>query len=774
MVLDKHPETRTLADGRTVFTQSPIQHWGTKRCFQELDLYTTFFGEDVNDDIERLLFGPIDAKGADAVSAFLRDDPAEMHDTFQDFFAYLDAQRLRTPKGLEWIRASYPKLTHLELMQEMQGLRMMHCQIWAESVREIVTAASSDIKFLLTDNPVTTYNPALPPSASECVYPYSARVELTGTQTIFPMDANTCLILTHVEYAKKPDAARLTSKRTNARFRGTGYVHSHAHIRTRALTRENVAAINLVLKEGAKRYIAAADKRWLYPEQVFTGSWESIKDVLLPQNKLWEFGGEMLIGFDDGTVHYQDAYGRTSGAHKYLRKPDVRTDLEPDDDCGCGSGRTYARCCEQTPLAQRPDWDVYGIRERNLMFCQSIEHILGLDSGKTWEDVRKEIRDDQVKQIHETLAALWPADTNLPGLLPRPCSDTFRAVYMGTLDARAAGIVIVSMLSFFDEIVIANPFMNPVNVRPEYSPIHSPDSHKVNTIENVLLMLSLWPFIELGIVHIVPDIGDYDLEFAQSSMEAAEARTNGAEKIVAREDYPRRALLAYKSLIAMSRMPKGALATHFKAERPTSSPEQIADLVAATEEMIAQDPFALMQPASEGKNGSFLFQKGFALESGIFFAALTGAVLYTDYHSLWQHAHRHATQHLGQTAISLGPIVSACQSIEIPVDLRAEGVVEARESAKSESLRSVMRDIVSTARRNPDSAGMSQLAAQLKKAGATMDGQSATRGRRASARVLASFPIDGFHRAAVWRHLLTFGQANHIQPIPAAFFLALT
>ncbi|WOD16959.1 DUF4238 domain-containing protein [Paraburkholderia kirstenboschensis] len=774
VVLDKHPETKTLADGRIVQTQSPIQHWGTKRCFHEVDLYTTFFGEDVNDEIERLLFGPIDAKGADAVSAFLRGDPVQMHHLFQDFFSYLDAQKLRTPKGLDWIRASYPKLSHLELMQEMQGLRLMYCQMWVESVREIVTAEASDIKFLLTDNPVTTYNPALPPSAKECDYPYSARAELAGTQTIFPLDANTCLILTHVEWAKNPDAAKPTSKRTNARFRGTGYVHTHAHIRTRALKREDVAAINLVLKEGAKRYIAAADKAWLYPEQVFAGPWETIKNVLLPKDFLWEFGGEMFIKFEDGHVHHQDAYGRTSGAHKYLRRKTVRTDLASDEACGCGSGRTYDQCCQHIPLEHRPNWEVFGIRERNLMFCRAVEHILGLDGDKTWEDVRKGISNEQVKQIHETLAMLWPADTNLAELLPRPRSDTFRAVYMGALDARMANIVIVGMLSFFDEIVIANPFVNPAIVRPEFNPIQSPDSHKVNTVENVLLMLSLWPSIENGMVHVVPDIGDYDLDYAQSSMSAAGVRISGEDKIVAREDSPRLALWMYKTLIAINRMPVGALACHFKAERPKSSPEEITKLVAAIEETIAEDPFALLQPASEGEHGSFLVQKGFALESGLFFATLTGAVLYTDYRSLWQHAHRHATEHLGQTDSGLKLAIEACQSIEIPMDSSAEEIFDDRESGKSEPLRAVMRDIVESARQHLDSAWESELEMKIAKANKLTEVELAASSRSASARVLASFPIAGFHRPAIWRHLLTFGQAHHIQPVPAAFLVEFT
>lgn len=774
VVLDKHPETRTLADGRIVPTQSPIQHWGTKRCFFERDLYTTVFGEKVSDEIERLLFGPIDAKGADAIGAFLRGHPAEMHHAFQDFFSYLDAQKLRTPKGLDWIRKSYPKLSHIELMQEMQGLRTMYCQMWAESVREIVTADASDIKFLLTDHPVTTYNPALPPGASACAYPYSARVELAGTQTIFPLDANNCLILTHIEYANNPDAVNPMSRRTNARFRGNGYVHTHAHIRTRTLTRNEVAAINVVLKDEAKRYIAAAEKDWLYPERVFTGQWKSISEALLPKDHLWEFGGDMFIKFQDGHVHYQDAYGRTSGAHKYLRRRDLQIDLEPNDRCGCGSGRTYAQCCQDVQPEDRPTWEVLGIRERNLMFCLSLERILGLDADKTWDDVRKGISNDQVRKIHEALAALWPADTNLPELLPRPREDTFRAVYMGTLEARLASSVVVGMLSFFDEIVISNPFMNPGIVRPEFNPIDSPDLYKVTTVENVLLMLSLWPLIDYGIVHVVPDIGDFNLEFAQASQKAAEARTAGVDGLVASEDYARQALMLYKMLIGINRMPEGALASHFKGERSASSSEEIAAMVAATAEMIVQDPYALLQPAEEGKYGSFLFQKGFALESGIFFAALTGSVLYTDYHSLWQHAHRHATEHLGQTASDLKAVVEACQSIDIPVDMDAKAILECRESGKLESLRQAMRDVVAATRRGLSSARGAELAAHLEEACETLEADLGAASRSASARVLASFPIAGFHRAAIWRHLLTFGQAQRIQPIPAAFLVEFT
>ena len=45
---------------------------------------------------------------------------------------------------------------------------MMHCTIWTEGVREIVSAEDSDVKFIISDHPVTIYNHAAPPDSSMC------------------------------------------------------------------------------------------------------------------------------------------------------------------------------------------------------------------------------------------------------------------------------------------------------------------------------------------------------------------------------------------------------------------------------------------------------------------------------------------------------------------------------------------------------------------------------------------------------------------------------
>ena len=76
--------------------------------FWEKDLYVTRFGDELNDQVETVLFQGIDDFGANAVRAFILGDPAQMQAHYQRLFDYLGAQKLRTPKGLDWIRSRYP------------------------------------------------------------------------------------------------------------------------------------------------------------------------------------------------------------------------------------------------------------------------------------------------------------------------------------------------------------------------------------------------------------------------------------------------------------------------------------------------------------------------------------------------------------------------------------------------------------------------------------------------------------------------------------------
>ncbi|SRR5258706_14856385 len=111
--LDMKPPQRVLNGGR-VITERTLFDAPTSRAFCQLDLYSTFFGTSINDEIERHLFGNIDAKGANAIRAFAGSDVGKWHRHFQTLFEYIDIQRMRTPKGLDWLKAQYPTLTQNE------------------------------------------------------------------------------------------------------------------------------------------------------------------------------------------------------------------------------------------------------------------------------------------------------------------------------------------------------------------------------------------------------------------------------------------------------------------------------------------------------------------------------------------------------------------------------------------------------------------------------------------------------------------------------------
>lgn len=770
--LDLNPGKNDLPKGRVVVSQPTPK--APKSCFCELDLYTTQFGATLNDEIERYLFGAIDDEGATAVRAFVNGDHALMHKSFGSFFEYLDAQKLRTPKGLDWIKSRYPTLTQLELMREMQGLRLMHCTMWVEGVREIVSAKQSDVKFIVTDHPVTIYNAAFPLESANCAYPADPSMELIGSQTVFVLDPDNCLILTHLEYAEHPNAVPLTASRINGRYCGKSLARTDAFIRTRKLEREEVIGINYLLKSRARRYVAAADKEWLYPERSFTGSYADIKKILLPRDDLWKFGGEIYVGNADGSTHYQDAFGRTSVAHKYLQKRERLTVPGPNDPCGCGSGHKFKQCCKTLPETERPSWDVYGIRERNLMFCRAVKDILGLHSGKTWDDVRRELSDEQVKRIHKEFGSLWPVDTDLVDLLPRPVKGKFRAVYLGAPDPRTVMRIITGWLAYFDQLIIPHPFLNPVSFRPEYSPTEAPSQHKEQTLKNVLLLFALEPYIHAGHVHLVPDPSDFNKDFARTVMQMAKERTAGwAPDEESKEQYEHLASDDYTRLLR--RLPEESWRQYVQYQCPEFSKEQIDVFVARMNAELVTDPYALLQPMELGKAGAQArVIKGYCLEAAMYLAGLTGSVIYTDMKAQWQQLHEHTSAiDLAQVDDTWGKVIDVARAIDFPIELDWKAAFEARRAGKFGQMRVAISRIAETIQDNAGAAQATQLVSQLSSAaeGMRREWAKSSSTTRRSGRVDISIPQRGFARNDVRRLLLTFGRGKVARSIPLALLI---
>lgn len=760
--LDLHPEGRLLPNGKTIIGKNPREK-PPKKCFVEFDLYTTRFGSFLNDEVEKYLFGRIDNDGAKALRAFVDNDQRRIHDYFQIFFEYMDAQKLRTPKGLDWLHGAYGGLSQLALMLELQQVRQMNCTLWFEAVREIISASDSDVKFIVSDHPVVSYNAACPPESKICQYPNDPTIEFVGTQTIFPLSQEHCLVLTNLEYAQQRDEADYLALRQNARRLGQTIARTDKLIRVRKLNSVQVSKINRIIKARSRRFVAASKERWLYPENSVTDEWAQLGDVLIPpRDELWGFGGEIYYGNEDGTSGYQDAFGRTDPRHEFLEKEPPKDHPSPNGACPCGSGKRFKECCLGIDRIERPPWNVFSIRERNLMFCNAVSNILGLSEDRTWDDVRSELTDDEVKRIHESLELLWPPDTNIADLLPRPDTRVFRAVYMGLIDPRTIGVSVLSNLAYVDEIIIPNPFPHPGYLRPEFSPTKSPDQHKPGLLKNVMTLLTIEPFIHAGLVHLVPDPMEFSSDYRKIVMPILEGRRenlNADEK-----DFERhRALSEDDFKRQMLRLPEDVLRRQIVESQPNITAELLDDTVAYMKEEIQKDPLALLQPLGSGKEkGELMMMRGIAIETALFFASLTGSAVLTDEPSIWKMLHDGATKREGLIA-GLEPLAEAMTDLRFPVDANPAITLEARRLRKLSYVRRTFRRVVSQAD-EPSTADVHSLVGRFSLASrrARTEWEACDTEIAPALRFLRSFELSalegGFVTTEVRRLLVFFGR----------------
>jgi hypothetical protein len=331
--LDLHPET-VVTEGKT-YRQRDLLRWGPDRCFYKDDLYTLKLGKWTTDDIEKRFFGAIDSQGRDAVE-FFRDFGGlskcasknaagkGVHEAFQALPRYMDAQRFRTPRGLDYLESTLNVSDHSFMLRAMQQLYRFHTTMWTEGVWEIVRARQSPTKFIVTDEPVTFFNRRASPS--EFRYPKDVGLDQIGTRTLFPLGLDSCLIITHLQLVRSPWTKPNTS-RVNAR----AYQETTKSLLDtqfgRELEEDEVVRINYILKRRATRYVASAEQEWLYPERhVSTTEWSKLDDdwFLLPHLYKVPFTSEIIVGLEDGSSWAMDEYGRHPGNQVLEMKSSTR------------------------------------------------------------------------------------------------------------------------------------------------------------------------------------------------------------------------------------------------------------------------------------------------------------------------------------------------------------------------------------------------------------------------------------------------------------------
>lgn len=310
--LDMAPVPFTDSRG-VIHTPNGLRALGPKYIFVEKDLYTTQLESVESTKIEEIFFGKIDSEGRKALEYFSGfAHPSINERAFRSLLVFMGTQKLRTPKGLQWLAKRTGSYDRDLILRYMLGLRDMYSAVWTECVWQIADASESDTKFIISDHPVTVYNRRCGPRSSWCRGVEDPDVRFSATHTFFPLSLDKILILTNLTWVRNPYQSETTMRPNPGLFRDAMF--KVTDIQTlRHLTEEEVRQINFITKTRAHRYVAAGKAEWLHPEKFISKrDWFDFGNgyLLMPDPRPVVYSTGVMIGFRDGSATSFDAYGR--------------------------------------------------------------------------------------------------------------------------------------------------------------------------------------------------------------------------------------------------------------------------------------------------------------------------------------------------------------------------------------------------------------------------------------------------------------------------------
>jgi len=332
---------------------------------------------------------------------------------------------------------------------------------------------------------------------------------------------------------------------------------------------------------------------------------------------------------------------------------------------------------------------------------------------------------------------------------------------------------VLGWLPYVDEIVLVNPFFLGTRMKPEFSPIDSPASHKMQTLKNVLLLLKLEPFIRAGLVHLVPDPGEVSAPLGQHVREVLTHRTAGWKP--PKGGLHRILKLGEEEHRRFIWMLPEASQRHYIAKHLQEADAAMVDRVIAFIKRQAEaDPYALLQPLPAGDAGAqFQIYKGLNLESAMYLATLTGSVIHVDTDAHWEQLLLDAQPAGAPSQRAWAPVRQALAEIMFPVDLDPRRVAERLSIGDRPPLSALLRRLADSVAAPGTGPNPQELAKQVRQARGKVERKTTGSDDdiELHARLELHVPPAGFFRHEVQRLLVMFAGATRPQSVPYALRL---
>jgi len=304
-------------------------------------------------------------------------------------------------------------------------------------------------------------------------------------------------------------------------------------------------------------------------------------------------------------------------------------EIDRNDKCPCGSGLKFKKCHQGKPLQIYPEpFKGRSIRERNMVLLKAIKDIF-FNKGESWNEMRDTLSEDKVRELYRIIAWLWPPQTDLTPLLPKP-DKTLRGLYTG--DTRPQDILqnVVRYSLYTEEIIVVSPFLAPLTINEKFSPLAHPKQYRQDTLELIYFAYSLAPWIEAGIVQMIPNPMDFDYRLRKEIYTMAELRYEANKDMY---DSEINKIVAEEGKMEFERMyrriPEEALRRKLKNFKPGITQNEIDRTVEYMLEQRRNDPLLLDEEMSSEAEMK-IKRMGANLELGLYLGQVTGSYLYTN------------------------------------------------------------------------------------------------------------------------------------------------
>jgi hypothetical protein len=491
---------------------------------------------------------------------------------------------------------------------------------------------------------------------------------------------------------------------------------------------------------------------------------------------MFHFGGEIFVKYKSGDVHYQDEFGRTEKPREFLIKKAPDKPLRPGDYCGCGRGKSFKECCQSKPEALRPAWNEKSIRERNLMLQNGIVNVLELQSGKDWIQIRRELTDEKIGKIYNLYEGLWPLETDLLALLPKPDGEP-RAVYTGSIHPSSITDFALAAPLYFGELIVAHPFVHPGVIKKEMRPTENPKSYRQEFLKTILFFLNVMPLVDLGLINLIPDPCDFDFHLREQMMSMARAR---APRFDPKDDPRLRGTMEEDHRRGIMLMPPDAMRRQLRKLKPDLSDEEVGAAMRAGVQMRERDPLAVLQEGSMegGKAGGqmSMFKLAPNFEMTMYLAQVTGACIVTDSPFRWTEVQGAIRRRFKAATPGLAALVTDIERSKFAFPQNMTDVVDAALKKTGAGYPDLLRDLVKYLSNLAERGAKPNREAQFVGRFAKVHAAAQSNFKKSDlpvkqGRISCIFPPAGIQDNTVNRLLLMSSSERHLSSVPMALFI---